>query len=275
MSKYKLVCSDLDGTLLRRDMTVSEENKKAIREMAELGVAFVASSGRAHTGLAEDVVNCDEIRYLISSNGAVIYDKKQKKNIVTSFMPESVAERMFSVVTKYDTEIFVHCNGIMHVNDRLVAERDYDHYNINSYYSGFIEETGVRVESTPDFAMRTGNLEMITVFFHSDEELNECVKKILAMGEYKVVSSCAFNIEIFYKESGKGASLKALAKHLGIPIEDTISVGDSTNDMPMIEAAGLGLATENAFPELKEAADEVICHYNDHIAKYILEHYIK
>ena len=275
MSKYKLVCSDLDGTLLRRDMTVSEENKKAIREMAELGVAFVASSGRAHTGLAEDVVNCDEIRYLISSNGAVIYDKKQKKNIVTSFMPESVAERMFSVVTKYDTEIFVHCNGIMHVDDRLVAERDYDHYNINSYYSGFIEETGVRVESTPDFAMRTGNLEMITVFFHSDEELNECVKKILAMGEYKVVSSCAFNIEIFYKESGKGASLKALAKHLDIPIEETISVGDSTNDMPMIEAAGLGLATENAFPELKEAADEVICHYNDHVAKYILEHYIK
>ena len=274
MSKYKLVCSDLDGTLLRRDMTVSEENKKAIREMAERGVAFVASSGRAHTGLAEDVVKCDDIRYLISSNGAVIYDKVQKKNIVTTYMPSDVAEQMFRVVEKYDAEVFVHCNGIMHVSDTLVATKNYDYYNINSYYSGFIEETGTRVASTPEFAMKTGNLEMITVFFHSQAELNECVERILAIGEYKVVSSCAFNIEIFYRKSGKGASLRALAEHLGIDISETISVGDSTNDGPMIEAAGLGLATENAFPELKAIANEVICHYNDHVAKYILEHYI-
>jgi hydroxymethylpyrimidine pyrophosphatase-like HAD family hydrolase len=95
------------------------------------------------------------------------------------------------------------------------------------------------------------------------------------MGDYKVVSSCAFNIEIFYKESGKGASLRALAELLGIPIEETIAVGDSTNDKPMLDAAGLSLATENAFPELKAASDEVICHYNDHVAKYILDHYIK
>lgn len=275
MSKYKLVCSDLDGTLLRRDMTVSDENKAAIHEMTERGVAFVASSGRAHTGLAEDVVECEDIRYLISSNGAVIYDKVQKKNILTNYMPNDVAERMFSVLKEYDVSIFVHCNGIMHVDDSLVRNRSYDRYNINSYYSGFIDETGKRVESTVDFAMECGNLEMVTVFFHSQEELDECTERILKMGEYKVVSSCAFNIEIFYKESGKGASLRALAELLGIPIEETIAVGDSTNDKPMLLAAGLALATENAFPELKAASDEVICHYNDHVAKYILDHYIK
>ena len=274
MSKYKLVCSDLDGTLLRRDMTVSEENKKAINEMAERGVAFVASSGRAHTGLAEDVINCEDIRYLISSNGAVIYDKTVKKNILTNYMPSDVAERMFSVVTNYDVSVFAHCNGVMHVDDCLVRDRKYDYYNINSYYSGFIDETGTRVESTVDHAKKVGNLEMITVFFHSQAELDECVERILAMGDYKVVSSCAFNIEIFYKESGKGASLRALAELLQIPIEETIAVGDSTNDKPMLDVAGLALATENAFPELKECADAVICHYNDHVADYILKHYI-
>lgn len=275
MSKYKLVCSDLDGTLLRRDMTVSEENKRAIKEMTDLGVAFVASSGRAHTGLPADVVECEDIRYLISSNGAVIYDKAQKKNILTNYMPKDVAKKMFSVVKEYDVSIFVHCNGVMHVDDSLVRDRSYDHYNINSYYSGFIGETGKRVESAAEFAMECGNLEMITVFFHSQEELDECSSRILKMGEYKVVSSCAFNIEIFYEKSGKGASLRALAELLGIPIEETIAVGDSTNDKPMLLAAGLALATENAFPELKAASDEVICHYNDHVAKYILDHYIK
>lgn len=274
MSNYKLVCSDLDGTLLRRDMTVSDENKAAIKRMTELGVAFVASSGRAHTTLPREVVECDDIRYLISSNGAVIYDKEQKKIIATNYMPKPIAEKMFSVVGEYEVSIFVHCNGIMYVDDSLVRDRAYDRYNINSYFSGFIDREGIRVDHTPDFALETGNLEMITVFFHSQEELDECTARILELGDYKVVSSCAFNIEIFYKESGKGASLKMLAELLGIPIEETIAVGDSTNDKPMLDAAGLSLATENAFPELKEAADEVICHFNDHTADYILKHHI-
>ena len=274
MSNYKLVCSDLDGTLLRRDMTVSDENKAAIRKMTELGVGFVASSGRAHSGLPEEVVNCDEIRYLISSNGAVIYDKATKENIVTNFMPRKVAETMFSVVEKYDASVFAHFNGIMYVSDELLKKKNYEHFNINDYYSGFIERTGSPLDSVINTARKIDNLEMITVFFHSQQELEECTEKILAIGDYKVVSSCAFNIEIFYEKSGKGNSLRALAEHLGIPIEETIAVGDSTNDMPMLLAAGLALATENAVPELKECADAVICHYNDHVADYILKHYI-
>ena len=274
MSNYKLVCSDLDGTLLRRDMTVSDENKAAIRKMNELGVSFVASSGRAHSGLPEEVVNCDEIRYLISSNGAAIYDKELGRNIVTNYMPRKIAEVMFSVVEKYDASVFAHFGGIMYVNDSLLRKKNYDHYNINDYYSGVIERTGAPLDSVVNTARKIDNLEMITVFFHSQEELEECTKKILAIGDYKVVSSCAFNIEIFYEKSGKGNSLRALAEHLGIPIEDTIAVGDSTNDKPMLDAAGLSLAMENAFPEVKESADAVICHYNDHAADYILKHYI-
>ncbi len=274
MSKYKLVCSDLDGTLLCRDMTVSEENKRAIKEMTRRGVAFVASSGRAHSGLPRDVVECNNIRYMISSNGAVIYDKKEKKNIITQFMPMDIAEKMFSELKKYDVTIFAHCNGYMHVDGHLLEEKNYDYFNINSYYSGFIEKTGIRVDSTPEFAVKTGNLEMVTVFFHSQKELDDCSRRILDMGDYKVVSSCAFNIEIFYEKSGKGNALRRLSEHLGIDIEDTIAVGDSTNDKPMLLAAGLALATENAFPELKEAADEVICHFEDNIAEYILNKYI-
>ena len=72
MSKYKLVCSDLDGTLLRRDMTVSEENKRAIKEMTKLGTAFVASSGRAHPGRPKDVVEC-EVQSITTSAKQTLY----------------------------------------------------------------------------------------------------------------------------------------------------------------------------------------------------------
>ena len=189
-------------------------------------------------------------------------------------MPREVAEVMFEVVKKYDASVFAHFNGIMYVDEALTKKKNYEYYNINDYYSGFIERTGITLDSVIDTASKIDNLEMITVFFHSQEELDECTERILAIGDYKVVSSCAFNIEIFYKKSGKGASLRALAEHLGISIEDTIAVGDSTNDKPMIDAAGLSLAMENAFPEVKESADAVICHYNDHAADYILKRYI-
>ena len=64
-----------------------------------------------------------------------------------------------------------------------------------------------------------------------------------------------------------------LAKLLDVDPAATIAVGDSTNDYTMVKAAGLGLAVENAVPELKAAADAVICNYREHSAKYILEHY--
>ena len=56
-------------------------------------------------------------------------------------------------------------------------------------------------------------------------------------------------------------------------IADTIAIGDSTNDSEALEYAGLSLATENAYPELKEIADEVICHCDEHIMQYILKKY--
>jgi len=57
-------------------------------------------------------------------------------------------------------------------------------------------------------------------------------------------------------------------------VEETIAVGDSTNDMTMIQAAGLGLAMENAVPELKAAADAIICSNQEHGIDYILRNYI-
>ena len=66
-----------------------------------------------------------------------------------------------------------------------------------------------------------------------------------------------------------------LADILGVDHAATIAVGDSTNDYTMVRDAGLGLAMENAVPELKAVADEIICHYSEHNIQYILEHFIK
>jgi hydroxymethylpyrimidine pyrophosphatase-like HAD family hydrolase len=79
---------------------------------------------------------------------------------------------------------------------------------------------------------------------------------------------------VYSSDAGKGKTLAAFADKLGVDISDVIAVGDSNNDATLIEKAGLGLAVANACDALKEIADQTICDNSEHIAKYVLEHFI-
>ena len=87
--KYKLIASDLDGTLLSDNAEVSRENFDAIKKITERGVVFAPVTGRAMYEMPADVVNCPDIRYIVSSNGAVIYDKETKEHecIIEKYIP--------------------------------------------------------------------------------------------------------------------------------------------------------------------------------------------
>ena len=111
------------------------------------------------------------------------------------------------------------------------------------------------------------------MFFHSESDLHECNEIILSTGKYYSAGTCPHNLEIFNKDAGKGHALTALAQKLNIPITECIAIGDSDNDVQMIKTVGLGLATSNAFPEVKSAADEVICSNDEHVLNYVVKKY--
>lgn len=274
MAKYKIVCSDLDGTLLGLDMTVSEENRAAIRKMSELGVAFVASSGRTLHGFPRDVLENADIRYLSASNGAVIYDKKLGAPIYTKYIPKKISDQMFDILWENNALIFPHIDGKMWGDMEKASHEIYAAHRMSSYFESYINAVGNFVNDFKAFCKRASDVEMVSAFFPDDESLMRCTEALRKAGDYTLASSAKYNLEIFYAKAGKGNALSEFARLMQIDIKETIAVGDSTNDMSMIEAAGLGLAMGNAFAELKEAADEVICSYDGHSAKYILEHYI-
>ena len=116
---------------------------------------------------------------------------------------------------------------------------------------------------------------MISIFFRHEEELQECYKALEAMGDVDITASTKGNLEIIRKGALKGAALIKLANKLSIPLSEVIAVGDSRNDLSMLNEAGLALATSNALDVLKEASDAVICSNNEHIAAHIYENYIK
>lgn len=275
MGKYKVVVSDLDGTLLNNNKYVSEENKAAIREMRNMGVHFVASSGRCLSEMPEEIIENPDIRYVSCSDGAVIYDKTTGEAIVKNYMPREVAKKCADILRDYEILPMTHRGGELLIDRDRYNHEIYVYNNVTLPFEMLMGELGVRVDDCLTALETSDEAELFCVFFHSQDELLSCVERLLATGEVKVAASERFNIEVYYKNAGKGRALAPFAELLGCDVSEVIAVGDSKNDIEMVEMAGLGLAMSNAMPELISVSDEVICSNEEHAAKYILENYIK
>lgn len=274
MTKYKLISCDLDGTLLKNDMSVSEENLKAISKIAEKNIFFVPNTGRAFNQIPKEISECADIRYFTYSNGAAIYDKKTDTT-VSMAMPKELAKQAIDLFYEYDTKVFMHADKNAYVdaekNDR---ERCLSVYRMSENFTTIATTGCIVKDNFLDFCHSLDGIEMFCVFFKNDADLEVCRERLISDGRYRVTSSAPHNIEVFDVNSNKGAALAELTKMLGINMEDTVAIGDSMNDISHLSVAGLAIATENAVPELKEMADVVCVSNEEHVMKYVYENLI-
>ena len=274
MSDYKLVASDLDGTLLLLDGTISEENQRAIKELTDMGVYFVPSSGRTFWELPANIREHPLVRYIIYADGAGVYDKQTDSVLLSENISHDSLIKLLDVFAEYDTILTVRNGGRSYVDAARNNNEEYAKHRLSVYYRDFIYETNHAIDNYDSFCRSLDSSEMLCVFFADDAEMAECRRRLEADGDYTVASSERYNFEVFSSKAGKGRALLKLADKLGLDRSQTIGVGDTTNDMNLIECAGLGLAVGNAYPELKAAADAVICSYKEHSIKYILDNYV-
>lgn len=273
MSTYKIIATDLDGTLFNEHKEISAENEAAIKELHARGVLVVPNSGRCMIEMPPLIKNHPYFRYLIQSDGAVVYDKKTGKRL-THCMQKDVSDKVLAILKDYRSSISIRQNGLCYVKDSAHNDADYKANNVNDGWRDYF----YKVATPTDFSFferPDTEIEMICVFFADMEERAACSARLLALGTVQIASTAENNIEIFSVDAGKGKALLTLAASLGIDGKDTVGVGDSTNDSDMILRAGLGLVMENACDELKALGGTVICHHRDHVMRYILEHYIK
>lgn len=273
MNKYKIIATDLDGTLLNSKQHISPENHKAMEKLAEMGVHIVPSTGRALWEMPPEVRDLPYVRYIIHTDGATIYDKQTGKNINLP-MSRVQSDKMFEIMKRFECTSSVRYDGYCYSD---INEHNMEFYTYNSMsptYAQHLFKYSKPVENFEHFCMKElPEIDMICTFFHNEEDRQECFRIFDSLPEYQTACSVVNNIEIFSSKAGKGKSLDRLCKILGVDISETIAIGDSTNDSEALEYAGLALATDNAYPELKAIADKVICHCDDHIMKYILENY--
>ena len=256
-----LICTDLDGTLLRNDKTISRENSEAIEYFKREGGYFTFVTGRMYftaRSLYEMVKPNAPIGCI---NGGGIYDYEREKYLWSITLPESAKELVGAV---YDALPSV---GIqMNALDTIYFCRD------NEAMHHFRKRTGATF-LRGDY--RTVDVPVGKVVFCDEDENNilkiaEVLNNHPRTAEFDYIRSEKTLYEILPKGSSKGNLLPRLAEILGVDMAKTIAVGDYNNDVSMIEAAGVGIAVANAVEAAKAAADIVTVSNEEHaIAKII------
>lgn len=270
---YKLIASDLDGTLFNSHGEVSVENRLAITETNRRGAAFAIATGRTLSEIPDTLLESPDIRYIIYANGASVFDKKKSEKIIDFSITGEDIPHLLETLFDYDAHLTVRSNGVGFVEEKKQTPEAFAYYNVHPNHAQVTIDYSLKKQGLYDFAKKLERIEVTSAYFHDASEREECAKRLEGFG-LRVARVAPVGLEIFGKEAGKGAALAALAEYIGCDISECIGVGDSENDTTLILEAGLGLATENASSPLKKIADEIICSNDGHIAKYILDNYL-
>lgn len=274
MEKFKLITVDLDGTLLNSQCKVSENNLSAISQLSEKGIYVVPCTGRTLAEIPNTLKNNKDIRYIIHSTGAVILDTFTNQTILNC-ISKSVSNKIFKVLDDYDVHMAIRNNGYCHVQKDTIDKKSISHYNIFLGHEDVIKNFAKKVDSLSEWRKNIDNIEAFALFFHTKKQREECKMRLEKIEGILLTSVSDYNIEIISKFAGKGKAITNLAKILKIEKKELLGLGDSENDLPMMQAVGMPVAVSNATDLLKSYCKEIICSNEENAMEYLYNHYVK
>ena len=272
----KIISLDLDGTLLDSQKRLSEANRAALEEAAAKGVHIVPTTGRFFGMMPQAVRDLPFVRYAITINGAQVYDRETDTAIVREEIPLDMALDIISLLDGYDVIYDCYRSNWGWMTESLQAKAE--DYATDAHYLKMVREFRKPVPDLKEYLKSTaaeGDVQKVMLFARNTPGSESVTKAITeAVSErfplIKTTSSTWNNLELNIATAHKGNSLKRFAEHLGYTLDNCMALGDGTNDLSMIEAAGLGVAMSNAHPLVLAAANHVTASNDeDGVAKAI------
>ncbi|WP_300348326.1 Cof-type HAD-IIB family hydrolase [Clostridium sp.] len=272
--EYKLICIDMDGTLLNNKHEVSDRNKEAILKATEKGVKVAVTTGRLFTSAKFYAGLLGVKTPIISCNGAFIREKDEDRVIYESVLSDEQIERVYKIIKKYNIDIAYFNTADTVISEKIVPE-EHGYKVMNKMVGNSNEQVlfSEGVDFKESFEKYKGQILKAICIENNKDNLDNLFKAKEELKKYddlEVVSSYINNFEVMNKGTSKGNGVKVLADILHIKREEVMCLGDSENDLSMIEFAGLGVAMGNAEDFLKEKADYITdTNENDGVAKAI------
>ena len=257
LPKIRLIALDLDGTLLDSEKCLPPANFDALQRAHRAGALIVPATGRYFAAMPEVVRALPFLKYAITINGARVSDADDRSVLYTADLP---AAQALEIMRWLDTlpviyDCYMDNTGWMTgTMQRRAAE-----FAPDRHYLKMLRELRTPVPELKAFVAARGHDVQKIQFFTNDlslrtEALRTCAERFPGT---VASASCPNNVEINHSDATKGAALLGLCRALEIDPAETLAFGDGLNDIPMLRAAGVGVAMGNAAEPVKAAADRV------------------
>lgn len=271
--KYRLLVSDIDGTLISNDERLAPETIKSIEEFRSAGGRFTLATGRNFPHTLEIIEQLQVDVPVILSDGAVLYDPiRKKKEIISSFTWEQLEQLVQECkeISPFN-EVFVFaCNKETH---HYCVYGVANHPMIEKYATNWFYQYQV----VPSYAVIDTEAYMISALVMIQDP-----SVFQQMQKWAERNSDRFHVHLWEKEiiqvlpytSTKGDAILALCEHLQIAIEEVAAIGDQLNDLSMAKTAGFFAAMENGDPLVKDTAQLVVPRNDDLGVAYFIRHFL-
>lgn len=278
MKDIKLVALDLDGTLFDNSSRISKRNLTAIRSITDKGIHVVISTGRPFEGIPFDQIKGTGINYAITANGSGIYEISTGKCLYENAMDEELVTPILNFLLTRDIHMdaFIGGKGYTPIQCVETAQK----LTMPSSIKNYIITTRTRLDNILQFIHENQlKVQKMTLNFYpaADGTLidRETVRKFLVSNP-SITTVCGGynNLEFTRADANKGVGLRKLAEILGVNPDATMAIGDTENDLAIIEAAGIGVAMGNATDAVKARADYVTTTNTKDGVAAAIEHFI-
>ena len=266
----KIIALDLDDTLLKTDLTISDYTVGIVQKAVQRGIYVTLCSGRTDNAILPyvrrlEIAGMQGGRYIIAQNGASIIDLHERKVIYSRFVDSDVLMRAFRIANNDGFACQVYDPSTIYIPFK------------NKWADTDLKLSGLKEQVVPnfeEFLAEKQHAKLVISGEPADIVRLESALRTELGGTCVLFTSKPFFLEILPKDTGKGEALLWLAERLGIPQENTMAFGDAMNDESMIRLAGCAIAMKNGSEAIKELAAYTSEFTNDEdgVARFIEKH---
>lgn len=249
---FRLVVTDMDGTLLNSEGHVPEGFWNLLNTLRERNIAFAPASGRQLATLRHQFERAGEPMSYIAENGTVVIHEGKIISLTT--LDSEAVHAIIDAARASEIDMGV---VICH------PERAYVERNDEAFRSEGLKYYLALDEVEDLHTVVDGQVIKVAIFTFDDAETQVAPVMREAVPDQKVVVSGKHWVDVMDQNADKGRALAALCEAMGISISQSLAFGDYLNDMELLQASGTSYAMSNAHPEILAIADKVAPSNND------------
>lgn len=240
LSKVKLIVSDMDGTLLNSHEEPSNLFFEQFKKLKELGVHFIAASGRQFDSIAHKLSPIKDEITIIGENGGVA--KRNGELLHLQTMDRRIVSEVIPTLRKIKDTLIILCGK----NSAFVETKDQKLINIfKEYYNTY--------EIVEDLTQVVDRASTIKIALYHPISSEEYIYPKVKLFEKEILLKISGKnwVDLSSLTCNKGKALKVVQDRMNISSEQTVVFGDYLNDIEMLQCAKYSFAMKNAHSEVK------------------------